>query len=91
MADQPKKRGRPRKPESEKKAPSVYHLFTEQKDGSLKPLGTFKGRRPDEIVTVFLDGGGKANGEPFVIVPDRNLSKVRAEVETTTKVKLSAA
>lgn len=75
------------------KAPSLYHLFYEDHEsGSLVPLGQYEGRNAEQAVQAHLtEVEGDHNGQPFVIVPDRNLSRVQVEVETVQKVKLSPA
>lgn len=83
--DAPKTR-KPPKPKS------VYHLFTEADDGCLQPIGQFEGRNAEDAAgDYYTKTGTEANGDVLVIIPDRNMSRVRAEVQTVSKVKLTSA
>jgi hypothetical protein len=69
-----------------------YVIFEEAADSSLRKIGEGRGRNANEAVKKFLSGnGGEAHDKPLVIVPQRNLSRVRVEVETVQKVALTAA
>jgi hypothetical protein len=81
------------KPEGRSKA--LYHIYEEAEDGALRKLGDdpdqkYEGRNANEAVEAYIADGHNAEGVTFVVVPDRNLARVKAEVETKTKVKLSA-
>lgn len=79
------------------RAKAKYHLYEEDEDGTtLRKLGddpdkTYEGRNATEAIEAYIDDGNDAEGITFVVVPDRNLARVKAAVETKTKVKLSAA
>lgn len=77
---------------------SNYFLFAEQEDGTLYPLknadsedGSFEGRNANDAVSVYLATGVDPDDRPLVIVPGRNLSRVRVEVENVRKVKVASA
>jgi hypothetical protein len=57
----------------------------------LTRLGQYKGRNASEAIEAYSDAGNDVQGITFVVVPDRNLARVKADVETKTKVKLSVA
>ena len=72
------------------RAKALYHVYSEDDERVLSPLGEFEGRNASEAIEDYLDAGNKADGITFVVVPDRNLARVEADVETRTKVKLRA-
>jgi hypothetical protein len=77
---------------SKARAHALYHVFLEDAgDGSLRLLGQYKGRNASEAIEAYSGEGNDVQGITFVVVPDRNLARVKADVETKTKVKLSAA
>lgn len=75
---------------SKARAKALYHVYSEDGDSSLKLLGQYKGRNASEAIEAYSEAGNDVEGITFVVVPDRNLARVRADVETKTKVKLSA-
>lgn len=70
---------------------ATYYVYEEQDGGSLKPLGNFKGRNAHEAVKAYMEDKGANGGKPLVVVPQRNLSRVRAVVEHRKRVTLEAA
>lgn len=76
---------------SKARAKALYHVYSENEDGdTLARLGQYKGRNASEAIEAYSEAGGTVDGITFVVVPDRNLARVKADVETKTKVKLSA-
>lgn len=76
---------------SKARAKALYHVYSEDESGdTLMRLGQFKGRNASEAIEAYSESGGTVDGITFVVVPDRNLARVKADVETKTKVKLSA-
>lgn len=76
---------------SKARAKALYHVYSEDESGdTLSRLGQYKGRNASEAIEAFSEAGGTVDGVTFVVVPDRNLARVKADVETKTKVKLSA-
>ena len=75
---------------SKARSKALYHVFYEDEDSSLKLLGQYEGRNASEAIEAYIDAGNEAEGITFVVVPNRNLARVKADVETKTKVKLSA-
>ena len=76
--------------ESKARAKALYHVFSEDEDSTLSLLGQFQGRNASEAIEAYAEAGNEVQGITFVVVPNRNLARVRADVETKTKVKLSA-
>lgn len=79
-----------------------YHMFSVDEKDVLTPVGTglYPAKTAEGAVTAFLLSPGsdkvlarsvKEGTAAVVVVPDRNYTKVTAEVETRTKVKLKAA
>jgi len=89
---------RPANPDAPPKRKALYHLFIEEEDGALSPLGQAQGRNAEDAVATYLntpanpeeEAPEQPNGRPFVIVPYRNFSRVMIEVETVQKVKLTS-
>jgi len=75
---------------SKARAKALYHVYTEDAEGMLRRLGEYRGRNASEAIEAYNEAGGDVEGITFVVVPDRNLARVKADVETKTKVKLSA-
>jgi hypothetical protein len=79
------------------KAKSEYHVYQEDGD-ALVHLGSYMGRNAEQSVAAFIESGDHADvaeavksGEAaLVVIPERNHTRVRAQVETKTRVKLSA-
>lgn len=86
--------------EKKQKAPSKYHLYSEGSNGSLAVVGEFEGRNAEQAVGQFVNASNgdhaelrekvKSGQATLVVVPDRNLTRVSATVETKTTVKLTA-
>lgn len=75
-----------------------YHIY-EDRENVLHPLGEFEGTFAENAVGAFIETPGehselaeqvKKGDATLVVVPDRNLTRVTAQVETKTKVKLTA-
>lgn len=78
--------------DSKAKPLSLYHLYIEDEEGALTPVGEFEARSAEGAVQGHLEEvDGEHNGRPFVIVPDRNLTRVEVEIETVKKVRLRSA
>ena len=75
---------------SKARAKALYHVFAEDENGTLALLGQYTGRNASEAIEAYAEAGNPVENITFVVVPDRNLARVRADVETKTKVKLSA-
>lgn len=81
------------------KKAAKYHLYVEGDADHLAPLGQYEGKNAEAAVGVFLaekNGSHKAvrdrvrKGEQaLVVVPDRNFTRVSAEVEVKERVKLT--
>jgi hypothetical protein len=87
---------------SAKAAPKVskYHVYQESDKGVLTPVSEVEARNAEHAVSSFIDAPGDfadlaakvtAGTAGLTVVPERNLSRVKAEVETKTRVKLSVA
>lgn len=67
-----------------------YHIYQEQNDGSLNHLGEAEARNAEMAASDFLKNHeDKLSDQPFVVVPNRNISRIHAKVETTTRVRVS--
>jgi hypothetical protein len=92
-------RGTParQQPATNGRGKALYHVFNEDEDGTLKILGKYEGRNASEAIEAYIEdmreqhGTYDAQGITFVVVPNRNLARVTADIQTKTKVKLSAA
>lgn len=96
-------RKRPGANGKKEKAPqkvSKYHVYSENGKGVLTPIGEFDARNAEHAVASFIETPGehgelaekvKIGEAGLTVVPERNLSRVKAQVETRTRVKLSVA
>jgi hypothetical protein len=68
-----------------------YHIYEERKDGSLNHLGEAEARNAELAATDFFKGHeDKLDGQAFLVVPNRNISRIHAKVETTKRVRVSS-
>lgn len=68
-----------------------YHIYQEQQDGSLTHLGEAEARNAEVAASDFLKSHEDLlSDKPFVVVPNRNISRIRAQVETTKRVRVSS-
>jgi len=68
-----------------------YHIYREQQDGSLQHLGEAEARNAEMAASDFLKNREDLLGdEAFVVVPNRNISRIHAKVETTKRVRVTA-
>lgn len=68
-----------------------YHIYQEQQDGTLTHLGETEARNAETAATDFLKTHEEMlDDKPFVVVPNRNISRIHAKVETTKRVRVSA-
>lgn len=67
-----------------------YHIYQERKDGMLTHLGEAEARNAEMAASDFLKGHEEMlDNQPFLVVPNRNISRIHAEVETTKRVRVS--
>jgi hypothetical protein len=67
-----------------------YHIYQEREDGSLTHLGEAEARNAELAASDFLKSHEEMLGnQPFLVVPNRNISRIHAEVETTKRVRVS--
>lgn len=68
-----------------------YHIYQEQQDGSLTHLGEAEARNAELAASDFLKSHEETmTDKPFVVVPNRNISRIHAEVEMTKRVRVTA-
>lgn len=68
-----------------------YHIYQEKQDGSLTHLGEAEARNAELAASDFLKNREDLLGdEAFVVVPNRNISRIHAKVETTKRVRVMA-
>lgn len=83
-----------RKTKGETKRPlRQYHLFTETDSGRLDPVGPaqgYEGVNPSDAVGQHLKENNQDSGK-FVIVPERNITRVVAETKSVQRTKLTAS
>lgn len=81
-----------------KKALAKYHVFREASSGNLTKITEVEARNAELAVGVFIKSPGEhaalaqevqEGKAALVVVPERNYTRVKATVETKTKVKLS--
>lgn len=91
--DQEKEAPRRRGPGRPRKHPirtAKYHIYQEKQDGSLQHLGEAEARNAEMAASDFLKGREDLLGdEAFVVVPNRNISRIHAKVETTKRVRVT--
>ena len=67
-----------------------YHIYQEKQDGSLQHLGEAEARNAEMAASDFLKTREDLLGdEAFVVVPNRNISRIHAKVETTKRVRVT--
>lgn len=69
-----------------------YHIYKEKQDGSLTHLGTAEARNAEMAASDFLKKHDEMlnEEEAFVVVPNRNISRIHAKVEMTRRVRVTA-
>ena len=82
----PKKRG-PGRPRKHEPKTAKYHIYQDFGDGNLTHLGETSARNATVAATDFIkDHEGMADKQPFLVVPDRNISRIHATVEMVSKL-----
>lgn len=94
MADNAENQDTPRRgPGRPRKHPvrtAKYHIYQEKQDGTLKHLGEAEARNAEMAASDFLKAHDDLLGdEAFVVVPNRNISRIHAKVETTKRVRVT--
>lgn len=89
MADKPKRGpGRPRKHEPKTAKYQIY----QDKNGVLTWLGEQTARNATTAANVFLAENEKfVTDDPFVVVPERNISRISAKVDTVKKLTITSS
>lgn len=95
IAEEQKKQDAPRRgPGRPRKHPirtAKYHIYQEKQDGTLTHLGEAEARNAEMAASDFLKTREDLLGnEAFVVVPNRNISRIHAKVETTKRVRVTA-
>lgn len=95
MADNAENQETPRRgPGRPRKHPirtAKYHIYQEQQDGTLTRLGEAEARNAESAASDFLKSHEDLmTDKPFVVVPNRNISRVHVQVETTKRVRVTA-
>jgi hypothetical protein len=88
----PRKRGpgRPRKNPDSPIRTARYHIYQEREDGTLAHLGEAQARNAEMAASDFIKNHeDMQNDQQFVVVPNRNISRVSAKVETTKRVRVT--
>jgi hypothetical protein len=68
-----------------------YHIYQEKQDGSLQHLGEAEARNAQMAASDFLKSHEELlTDSPFIVVPNRNISRIHATVETTKRVRVNA-
>jgi hypothetical protein len=70
------------------KAPSTYLLYEEVDGGKLSPIGKAGGRNITEAVRHFMEDHPQKAKAQVVVIPQRNVNRIKVEVETVKRVKL---
>jgi len=79
--------GRPRKHPLKT---AKYHVYEERSDGTLVLLGAAEARNAETAASDFLkENEDKLKDQPFFVIPERYISRIRAKVETTKRVRVS--
>jgi hypothetical protein len=74
------------------KKPAEYHIYTTEDEGStLTWLQDIVSKTADSAAKEVVKGDESLVDRTLVVVPSRNLKTFTSEVETRTKVKVSAA
>jgi len=69
----------------------VYNVFVLNSDGAFLPKGQERGRNAKEALSAYFRGSKDNPGDDtWVLVPERMVTRVKAEVETKTRVALKA-
>jgi hypothetical protein len=80
------------KAEKVAKGPSLYHVYTTDDDGkTLNWIADKEVKTGDVAVSDLVAADQALVGKELVVVPDRNYKVYKTEVETKTKVKVTAA
>lgn len=67
-----------------------YHIYQEKQDGTLTHLGEAEARNAEMAASDFLKTHDELLGnEAFIVVPNRNISRIHAKVETTKRVRVT--
>lgn len=83
--------GRPRKNPDSPIRTARYHIYQESDDGSLTHLGETQARNAKMAASDFIKKHEDMQSDQhFIVVPNRNISRVSAKVETTKRVRVTA-
>ena len=97
-----KRPGRPPKDgKAAKKKPALYHLYEQDDDRILTPVGDQEAKTAEGAVTAFLKGNHEGDTKKFVdavrsgdavvvAIPERNYTVVGAEEEVKTRLRIKA-
>jgi hypothetical protein len=77
---------------SKAKEPALYHVYTTGDEGkTLTWLKDVTAKTAEAAVSAVVGDDQSLVGKEIVVAPQRNLKTFKSEVETKTKVKVSAA
>ena len=87
IKEAPKKKRGPGRPRKNEPKTAKYHIYQDFGDGKLTWLGEAHAKNATSAATSFInENDDAAQKQPFLVVPERNISRISATIETVKKL-----